>query len=220
MAAAGAPVKDLLVYLRERCGPHEHRPYQYLSEAFLQGDQFFFMIGPGVAHFHELDEREERRARRLIDEHRAAWQAQRYPALRRVRDYISFLEFARDEQVIVTVCDPAPGSDEYRLHGAYDVDSRQPVWSARRGEKLRASINRRLGGELVRGGPHDDWEHRNDRSIAGPLWGPQTPAITFWPDGYVRNHVSLADLARSEPYDEHWDRLYPHHPIPDEDDEE
>lgn len=213
MAGSGEQANVILSYLRDRCGSNEHAPFRYLQEAFCQDNWFFFVIGPGVANFGSLDARKERAVLQRMLEHRAEWEGQRFPELPRVRDYFSFLEFARDERLMVTVCDVTPGTEEYRLHGVYDADSGEPVWSGRRGERLRAAINRRLGGELVRGGPHDDWEHRNDRAVAGSLWGPQAPVIEFNHQGQIRNYLTVADLARSWVHARHWDRLYPHHPV-------
>jgi hypothetical protein len=214
MAVAGAPLREILEFVRDRSGTHERLPFWYLSAAFLQGNNFFFVIGPGTSEFCRLEESRAGAATEMIYEYRDRWETQRFPELPRIRDYFSFLEFARDERVIVTVCDVPPGADEYRLHGVYDTDSGEPVWSGKRGERLRAAINRRLGGELVRRGPHDDWEHRNDRALAGPLWGPQAPAITFDNRGGIENRLTVRDLAR---HTARWDQLYPHHPISEED---
>jgi hypothetical protein len=100
----------------------------------------------------------------------------------------------------------------YRLHGVYSADSGEPVWSGKRGERLLVTINRLLGADLVLGGPHDDWEHRNDKTIAGPLWGPHAPCIEFNTEGQIHNLSSVSDMARhSRWHSHHWRRLYPHH---------
>ena len=39
------------------------------------------------------------------------------------------------------------------------------------GERLRGALNRHLGRELVLSGPHDAWQYRNDRAIAGDVGG-------------------------------------------------
>ncbi|MDB4981378.1 MAG: hypothetical protein JWM82_2130, partial [Myxococcales bacterium] len=102
----------------------------------------------------------------------------------------------------------------YRLHGVYDAKTYEPVWTAKRGEPLRAALNRRLGEELVRFGPHDQWERRNDPQIAGPLAGPQLPAIEFSQGGKMRNILSSKELAQEMPYSSRWSELYPDNPIP------
>jgi hypothetical protein len=207
---AGVPPREVLSYIAGRTGDNERLAYTYLAEAFLQGNTFFFLLGPGpvdpTSTREVIDQLPD-----IFNEHKERWLP--YPELRRVRDYLSFLEFARDEHVVVTVCGWRAGDEGYRLHGVYDVDSLEPVWSAKRGDKLRAAINRRLGDELVRFGPHDDWEHRNDRAMAGGLWGPQVPVMEFDAGGNVDNHLDVVSLATSEPYRRRWERLYPHHPV-------
>jgi hypothetical protein len=209
MRLGGASTGEMLAYLRERSGDDLMLPSRYLRAAFLQRTNvFFYILPPGP-----VDTLTEETAAPYVDEHRQDWEHQLFPELRRVRDYLSFLEFAKEEHLIVTVCGWRSGDEGYRLHGVYDADSLEPVWSAKRGEKLRAAINRRLGDELVRFGPHDDWEHRNDRAIAGDLWGPQAPVIEFDPEGRIENRLNLEALASSEPYRRRWERLYPHHPV-------
>lgn len=217
MVIRGERANAILGYLRDRCGTNDHLPFEYLRETFVQDNWFFFVIGPGVSRFGNLDAKTERMVQARLIEHRDRWEKQRFPELPRVRDYFAFLEFARDERVTVTACDVPPGTEEYRLHGVYDADSGEPVWSGKRGEKLRGALNRRLGAELVRRGPHDDWEHRNDRDVAGSLWGPQAPAIAFDHQGGITNLLTLRDLARHQP---RWDQLYPHHPIPEAPDDD
>jgi hypothetical protein len=101
----------------------------------------------------------------------------------------------------------------YRLHGVFDAKSYEPLWTGGRGESLRATLNRCLGAELVRFGPHDQWVHRNDKAMAGPLWGPQTPAIAFDNGERVDNRLSARDLAMSPPYESTWAELYPQHAL-------
>jgi hypothetical protein len=105
--------------------------------------------------------------------------------------------------------------EPYRLHGVYDRASHASAWQGREGERMRHIFNLSLGSELVRFGPQDDWECRNDREIAGPLWGPQPPVIQFQPNGQIENHVDLRDIATAFPYIRIWTRLYPHHPVDD-----
>jgi len=100
----------------------------------------------------------------------------------------------------------------YRLHGVYDAKTSEPVWTARRGEALRAALNRALGEDLVHGGPHDDWEHRNNSKLAGPWRGPQLPLIEFTAEGRIQNLLSQAELSRLQPYESRWAELYPVEP--------
>jgi hypothetical protein len=209
MRLAGATAGEMVTYLEERTPRDHHLNSRYMRQAFCQTTNvFFYILPPGP-----IDEATNEGAVRYLDEHRAEWEVQRFPELPRLRDYVSFLELAKEEHLTVTVCGWMPGDEGYRLHGVYDADSGEPVWSGRRGEKLRAAINRRLGHELVRWGPHDDWEHRNDREVAGTLWGPQAPVIEFDHQGNIHNRLDLGALARSRPYRQHWARLYPHHPV-------
>jgi hypothetical protein len=105
--------------------------------------------------------------------------------------------------------------EPYRLHGVYERAADDSSWTGREGEGLRQVLNESLGAELVRFGPHDDWEHRNNRAVAGPLSGPQPPIIQFEPNGQIENHVSLGEIARTFPYKRIWSRLYPHHATED-----
>jgi hypothetical protein len=97
----------------------------------------------------------------------------------------------------------------YRLHSVYDPKSEESAWKGSGAERLRGAINRRLGEELVRFGPHDDWEYRNQRNVAGPLWGPRSCLIEFRPDGDIWNHLRFEDLADRRSSDRQWSRLYP-----------
>jgi hypothetical protein len=101
----------------------------------------------------------------------------------------------------------------YRLHGVYREGDFKSMWTAAAGEQLRAELNRRLGHELVVHGPHDDWELRNDRGIAGPRFGPQAPALEFQPQGSIENFFSVDDLRLGSPvYRNKSPRLYPEAP--------
>lgn len=99
----------------------------------------------------------------------------------------------------------------YRLHSVYDPETEQSRWTGKMGETLRADLNRRLGEELVRWGPHDDWVHRNDRDVAGPLWGPQSPLIEFTPEGDIENYLEFKELVANRGAERPWEQLYPHH---------
>jgi len=202
---AGATLAEIVAYLRPRIPERLawHRGTKYLREAFLQDNKIFFVLGPALS-FNQITPETEEFMREQIAEHRSEWEGQRYPELPRVRDYVSFLELARDEHLHITVCDAPPGSTEYRLHGVYDADSGESAWTARRGEKLRASMNRRLGRELVLRGPIDDEERRG---------GPRLPAISFDHERGIHNHLTPRDLSNWGPYDRQWQRLYPDHAV-------
>jgi hypothetical protein len=200
MYLAGATAQAMMAYLTERTGESWFQASRYMREAFCQKSNLFTYILPAGP----TDENIERGVREAIEKTRDEWQFQRFPELLRVRDYFSFLELAREEHVNITVCDAPPGSDHYQLHGVYDADSGEPAWSGRCGEKFRAAINRRLGRELVRTGPLDDWEKRRE---------PRLPAIGFTHDQYIRNYLDVGRLARSSPASKHWARLYPDHPV-------
>jgi hypothetical protein len=200
MYLGGSSAEAMMAYLRELTGDHKLLPYEYMRQAFCQKTNVFMYICPPGP----TDDNIEAGVREHIERTRDRWESQRFPELLRLRDYFSFLEFARDEHVEVIVCDAPPGSTEYLLHGVYDADSGEPAWSGRRGEKFRATLNRRLGREMVRSGPLDDWERRRE---------PRLPAIGFRPDQHIRNYLEVRDLARSSPASKHWSRLYPDHSV-------
>jgi hypothetical protein len=196
----GSTAEAMMAYLRERAGENPYLPYEYLRQAFCQKNNVFMYICPPGP----IDANAEEGVRKYIEQTRSIWESQRFPELLRLRDYFSFLEFARDEHVDVIACDAPPGTESYQLHGVYDADSGAPVWSGRRGEKFRAALNRRLGRELVRTGPLDDWEKRRE---------PRLPAMCFQHDQHIRNYLEVGTLARSSPASKHWGRLYPDHPV-------
>jgi len=105
--------------------------------------------------------------------------------------------------------------DSYRLHGVSGASDREDVWVYPRAERLRAAINRHLGADLVHFGPHEQWEYRNDKRVAGPVWGPQLPVIEFGPDQEIHNRLTVRDLVKQFPYghDARWNEIFPHHPI-------
>jgi hypothetical protein len=96
----------------------------------------------------------------------------------------------------------------YRLHSAYHASSGETAWTSRDGESLRARINARLGGELVRFGPQDDWASRNDRAAGGPLSGPQAPLIAFRPNGEIESYFHFDEMARSRSGERSWSQIY------------
>jgi len=196
MYLAGATADAMMAYLRERTGENKYLPYEYLKAAFCQKTNVFFYVWPPGP----TDANTEAVVREDIEKTRDQWEGQRFPELLRLRDYFSFLELARDEHLDVIVCDAPVGSTEYVLHGVYDATSGEPAWSGRRGERFRAIINRKLGRELVRSGPIDDW--------AGPR-EPRLPAIGFGHDQNIENYLNVRQLARNSPASKHWARLYP-----------
>jgi hypothetical protein len=199
MYLGGATAEALMTYATARAGDPLSGS-RYLREAFCQRTNVFtYILPPGPT-----DANTEAGVREAIEETREDWQSQRFPELLRLRDYFSFLELARDEHLVVTVCDAPPGSDEYRLHGVYDASSGEPAWSGRRGETFRAAINRKLGKELVRRGPIDHGE---------PPREPSLPAISFNEKQEIRNFLHVRQLARAWPISRHWSRLYPDHPV-------
>ena len=101
--------------------------------------------------------------------------------------------------------------ESYRLHGVYRAKTHVPVWTSKTGENLRAALNRHLGAELVRWGPHDTWEFRNQARIAGPLFGPLLPVLAFNEDQHFEEKLIRRKLATG-PYRQRWDDLFPHHP--------
>jgi hypothetical protein len=297
MAAGGALPSEILSFVRDRTDVSIRlsRPHAYLGRAFLTKGSFFLYTFSG---FPFPPEREDS-WRQAIEEKRAEWERQRLPELMRLRDYFSFMQFAKEQRAVVIVCGahPAAGKwigrpgvrcyggrlaiptrdappndgllaadpgdarlvemlnsygrplsysdfvrqlkqlglqvlgpetgyviaddlgnrfhESYRLHGVYDAQSKVPMWTQQRGERLRAALNRHLGAELARFGPHDNWQFRNDREIAGPFWGPQPPAIEFGPDQEIDNIVTIHDLWKKLRDWVNWGELYPHHPIED-----
>jgi hypothetical protein len=99
--------------------------------------------------------------------------------------------------------------EAYRLLGVYDAKTYEPAWTAADGQRLRATLNRHLGRELVLSGPHDAWEHRNDRAVAGSLVGPLVPALEFDADQYIRPILTAKKLAGLRIYEDRWSELFP-----------
>lgn len=258
----------------------------------MQGSRFLYTMPAGS--FSEADNRSWHHS---IQERRDDWSKQHYPELMRLRDYFSFMQFAKEEKAIVIVCDSNPAAgrwiseagvrcydgrqpipsrilppnegllaadpaderlikilndpddplsyadyvaqlskqglrvlgadagyliedkfgnrlhESYRLHGVYDASSDESLWIHGGGERLRAALNRHLGAELVRFGPHDDWEFRNDKKVAGLLRGPQLPAIEFRPNQEIENLLDVKSLASRFLDPGRWAELYPDHRI-------
>jgi hypothetical protein len=206
---AGASITDLLNYLKGVVPNDRMGAIRYLNLAFCQGARLTNLLFPFDG---ELDSDLAAHVEIFIDEKRSEWESQPFPMLHRTRDYFSFLQLAVDHRLIIFVCGAQPHEIGYRLHGAYG-ERGEPAWSAKRGEQLRSAMNRRLGGELIRWGPHDDWEFRNSREVAGALYGPQLPVIEFSYEHTIRNYLTVEALARYSICKLHWARLYPHHPV-------
>ena len=97
----------------------------------------------------------------------------------------------------------------YRLQGVYHAKTYEPAWTGNRGDELRAAVNRYLGDELVRVGPHDNWEHRNNPAVAGPMVGPQVPVVEFDRGERIRSYVALDKLVHAPQYEPRWREIYP-----------
>jgi hypothetical protein len=293
LAIAGTRPSQILAFVSSQRDVRGLEAFMHLGDVFLVGSLFAYTFGG-----FPFTEEDERVWQGFIDQKRSVWEKEKLPDLMRFRDYFSFMQFARDEQVIVVVrgADPASGRwigkpgvrcyggrlpiltsqsapndgllaadptdprlvamlgqfdppisyadyvqrlgaqglqvspaheaflvkdglgnrfhDNYRLLGVYD-DGDAPAWIHPRAERLRAALNRHLGSDLVHFGPHDEWQFRNDKKVAGPLWGPQPPAIEFSPDQEIRNLLTVDDLTRRFRYrnQARWNEMYPHHPI-------
>ena len=296
MRLAGASSRDLMAHLQPYFPDTRAMAVRYLNYTFLgAGLRLVGVLRMGKWEDFGAADPIWPMADALIDGAKDEWSGAPVPELMRIRDYVAFLEFTREQRVIATVraahpsagqwvgragarcyagrlcvpslatgphagllaADPADPAlqatlaaygglayrdyldslaadgyrvltadagfalvdrdgrrqyDGYRLHGVHDAQTNQPVWTGRRGEQLRSALNRCLGEELVRFGPHDEWEHRNDQRLAGPLWGPQVPAIEFTAGERIRNILSTKELAQGAPYESRWSELYPHHP--------
>ena len=103
----------------------------------------------------------------------------------------------------------------YYLHGVYHARNGMNAWTGEDGERIRRELNQRLGEELIRMGPHDNWDQRSATGqLAGPR-GPKPPVLFFLPDG----NVEVRHDARSmELYCRYlnipWWTLYPDVPEP------
>jgi hypothetical protein len=229
----------------------------------------------------------------VLDQKQDLWATQAFPELMRLRDYHSFLEFARQSDCIVDVCAANPWAaahlgredvrcfeyelfvvsrlapphrgliaadpgdprlmaalaqyvpalsyaayvarlrsnglivagkedgfvvqdasgrrfhEPYRLHALFRRGTDDSPWQGLEGERLRGALNRLLGLELVKGGPHVDWAFRGDAAVAGPSAGPRPPVVRFTPDGHIGNIVRLEGMAASEGYRTRWEQIFP-----------
>lgn len=290
MAIDGVPASDILAFAASHSATEALLPHTYLSNAFgLRGPTAMAMPPPSSPEAEEL-------WREVINRRRAEWEREPIPELMRIRDYLSFMQFAKEVGVFVIVCAANPSAgrwigrrrvrgydgrlpipacqehpyegllaanpndpriaviqqaygeipsyeaylgrlaaqglrvlgddlayliedadghrlhESYRLHSLYDAKTYEPVWNQKTGEHLRAAINRHLGDELVPFGPHDQWEFRNDQSVAGVAFGPQLPALQFGPDQDIRPVLTTAELSQMFGLKQRWADLYPHHP--------
>jgi hypothetical protein len=141
------------------------------------------------------------------------WQAAPpYPDLMRRRDREAFRQVAQRTGSVLIVCaaDRVAGQREYLLHGVYKHGNGVNAWTAGEGEKIRAELNRRLGEELVRSGPLDNWEQRLELEEGDPRRAPRPPVLFFMPDGTVQARVDVKGmelLYRFLKID--WDAIYP-----------
>jgi len=229
MRLSGERLPELLRFMKRAHPGDAFNHFGYLAVAFRANKA----LALGMASENDPVHRDNllERIEHLIDGAMPTWSTERFPALAHIRDYFSFLQFAKDQNIVVTVCGTTQPGDQsekrhntgdsdvpicrqpYRLHGAFDADTHEPAWTGSRGEHLRTTINRLLGEELVSFGPHDQWKHRNDHLIAGPLWGPQVPVIEFHANQQIRNILTVEELAQSFQYTGRWSTLYPHHPV-------
>lgn len=148
-----------------------------------------------------------------IDQNRPQWEnAPPYPDLMRRRDREAFKAVARANGIVLIVCaaersNPGKG---YQIHGAYKQPSGVNAWTGNEGERLRGELNRKMGAELVRSGPLDQWAQRLALPEDDPQRGPRPPVLFFLPDGTVdvrMNAKSMELLYRFLKID--WDDLYP-----------
>jgi hypothetical protein len=148
-----------------------------------------------------------------VDAKRLGWeQAPAYPDVFRRRDRIAFQQTAREHQIILVVCAPdrhGPRAAGYRIHGAYRARDGANAWTAAAGETLRAELNRRLGADLIAGGPHDTWAERTQLDESDPRRGPQPPVLFFLPDGDVQVRFDARGMERYYRFLEiDWDEYY------------
>jgi hypothetical protein len=146
-----------------------------------------------------------------IDAKREQWQnAPPYPDLMRRRDREAFKAVARANGIVLIVCAADRAAGQYQIHGAYKQPSGVNAWTGNEGEKFRADLNRKMGSELVRSGPLDQWAQRLELAEDDPQRGPKPPVLFFLPDGSVdvrMNAKSMELFYRFLKID--WDELYP-----------
>jgi len=116
----------------------------------------------------------------------------------------------RDEGYLIRDAAGAALFRGYQMHGAYRVEDGVNAWTGNEGEKIRAQLNRKMGAELVRSGPHDQSADRLALEKSNPLRGPKPPVLFFLPDGSVdvrKDARGIELFYRFLKID--WDELYP-----------
>ncbi len=91
------------------------------------------------------------------------------------------------------------------LHGVYDLNGKD-AWSGSLKEKMNDSFLE----NMVQHGPHDNWDIRNDKDLAGPNAGPHAPVTAYLPDGSAQHLETVEHM--KEFYLKHgmdWNSLYP-----------
>lgn len=211
---AGTTVSQLVADLR-RDGIELSEVTTYFREAFLLGGQANIALLPKLENGEPEPGILDDFIAGMVDAARERWRvAPPYPDLLRRRDRIAFEQVARQHDVVLIVCAAnqvaSQRSSGYRLHGVYRRASGTNAWTGRDGEKLRAELNRRLGADLIQGGPHDTWDKRLALDDADPLRGPMPPVLFFLPDGDVevrRDARGMKLFYRYLGID--WDEYYP-----------
>ena len=91
------------------------------------------------------------------------------------------------------------------LHGVYDLNGKD-AWSGALKDKMNDSFLE----NMVQHGPHDNWDIRNDKDLAGPNAGPHAPVTAYLPDGSTQHLETVEQM--KEFYLKHgmdWNSLYP-----------
>lgn len=209
----GVPISQLVADLRHD-GLELADVTTYLREAFLLSGQASIGLIPKLESGEPDPAILDDFIAGMVDAARDQWQiAPPYPDLLRRRDRIAFEQVARRHDLVLVVCaanQSRLASSEYRIHGAYRRASGTNAWTGREGARLRIELNQRLGGEWIRGGPHDTWDERSNLDASDPRRGPQPPVLFFLPDGTVevrRDSVGMERFYRFLGID--WDKLYP-----------
>lgn len=196
--ARGARAADLVRYL-DGLGVDPTPARQYFRSAFeisFPGSFLYHQGENGGLDYESIGETAEP----LIDAARDSWSsASPYPDLASRRDREAFRAFARRRRVYLLVSAVDPLRDPvaqptYLLHGVYAHETGENVFTRGDGAAIRAELNLALGGERVRSGPQDLWEHRTD-GRAGSLAGPRDPVFCFEPHGNVHDCLDVNSLA-------------------------
>jgi hypothetical protein len=199
--AQGARASGLARFLDEN-GIDIMDATKYFAAAFRTRFPFSFLLLTSQETGDLNEEGLDLIAEPLIDRARAQWaSAPPYPdvASRRDREVFRAVAKRRRVNLLVQAVDPSsstPTRVAYLLHGIYEKETGRNVWRPGEGEAIRDELNMRFGQELVRWGPQDQWEYRNDKESAGSTAGPQPPVICFEPDGNVWVYEDLDQLER------------------------